>query len=197
MATNPDIIELKKHPARFDPNTIHSSYSSYEHLANLVRPDQLDGGADGGVESKQLPGEPGPHPLTARISSTLSPEDRSLHSRSTEVTSMIPASFDGAQDEICSLDGLIADLDSDDEGSDSEKVSVKEGEVHAVNEDLLRTDLLLGLDDEEVAKRRRKFGFNRLSEEKNNHLKKLLGFFVGPIQFVMEVGSALDVRLHD
>jgi magnesium-transporting ATPase (P-type) len=52
---------------------------------------------------------------------------------------------------------------------------------------MLQTDTRVGLTSEEVLQRRRKFGLNQMKEEKENLLLKFLGFFVGPIQFVMEV----------
>lgn len=191
IAEKPDTVELKKHPSRFDPNTIASSYSSYEHLADadVVQTTQVDGGA----ESRELLHVPGPQPLAARVSGgTCAPKDHSLHSDGTEKTTMIPDSFDGAWDAPCSIDGLIAELDSDTEEVDTDSISVEKGTIQAINENLLQTDPILGLSDLEVARRIRKFGYNQLSEEKRNHFKKLLSFFVGPIQFVMEVSRHIQ-----
>jgi H+-transporting ATPase len=74
---------------------------------------------------------------------------------------------------------------------------------------MLQTDTRVGLTNEEVLQRRRKYGLNQMKyvdtantpsvelnrlntdkrhrEEKENLVLKFLGFFVGPIQFVMEV----------
>jgi hypothetical protein len=43
------------------------------------------------------------------------------------------------------------------------------------------------LSSQEVLSRRKKFGMNQMKEEKENLILKFLGFFIGPIQFVMEV----------
>jgi H+-transporting ATPase len=51
------------------------------------------------------------------------------------------------------------------------------------------TDLTTGLTEEEVAARRKQYGPNQLKEEKENLYLKFLSFFVGPVQFVMEVSD--------
>lgn len=51
---------------------------------------------------------------------------------------------------------------------------------------MLNTDTRLGLTEAEVISRRRKYGLNQMKEEKENLILKFFGFFVGPIQFVME-----------
>lgn len=51
----------------------------------------------------------------------------------------------------------------------------------------VQTDTRVGLTSEEVLQRRKKYGLNQMKEEKENLILKFLGFFVGPIQFVMEV----------
>lgn len=202
MAGKAENIEMNKHPGRFDPNTDRSSYSSYQHLASVIQTDQVDGG----TESREIIPEPGPRPLAALISSTLASQVSPSNSDGTDQsTSFIANSFDGARDEICSIDGLIAELESDTEEVEADEISLKKGKIQAANENLLQTDPILGLGDEEVTRRRRKFGFNQLNEEKSNHFKKLLGFFVGPIQFVMEVSQAfgsccateIDITCHN
>lgn len=55
-----------------------------------------------------------------------------------------------------------------------------------VPDDMLQTDTRLGLTEAEVVSRRRKYGLNQMKEEKENLILKFFGFFVGPIQFVME-----------
>ena len=44
-----------------------------------------------------------------------------------------------------------------------------------------------GLTEQEVQARRRKYGLNQMKEEKENLILKFFSYFVGPIQFVMEV----------
>ena len=51
----------------------------------------------------------------------------------------------------------------------------------------MATDTRHGLTSEEVLVRRRKYGMNQMKEEKENLILKFFGYFVGPIQFVMEV----------
>ena len=58
-----------------------------------------------------------------------------------------------------------------------------------VPEELLQTDTTQGLVEPEVIQRRRKYGLNMMKEEKENLFRKFLGYFVGPIQFVMEVSQ--------
>jgi H+-transporting ATPase len=49
------------------------------------------------------------------------------------------------------------------------------------------TDITTGLSSEEATIRRKKYGPNQLKEAKENLYLKFLSFFVGPVQFVMEV----------
>lgn len=58
-------------------------------------------------------------------------------------------------------------------------------ELFEVPEDWLLTDIKLGLSDIEVENRRRKTGFNELSTEKENMLKKFIGYFRGPVLYGM------------
>src|SRR6201996_5641165 len=89
-------------------------------------------------------------------------------------------------DEDEDIDALIEDLESQD-GNDEEEETVEPGGARIVPEDLLQTDTRHGLTTQEVANRRKKYGLNQMKEEKENLILKFLGFFVGPIQFVMEV----------
>ena len=99
--------------------------------------------------------------------------------------------------DLTSLDGFIEDLASvnnSTEGFDpviSRKKSPKTSAGPVVSNDLLGTNLMTGLNDAEVATRSHKFGLNQLNEEHKNHSLSLLMFFVGPIQFVMEVSDQL------
>lgn len=52
---------------------------------------------------------------------------------------------------------------------------------------LMETDYHEGLTDEQVADRRKAHGRNCLTQNTTNNWIKFLSFFVGPIQFVMEV----------
>ena len=83
------------------------------------------------------------------------------------------------------LDALIHELESAD--SDSE-IDCKQAPVKTIiPSQLLQTDTTGGLSNSEVIQRRKRYGLNQLREEKENLLLKFVLFFVGPIQFVMEV----------
>lgn len=45
----------------------------------------------------------------------------------------------------------------------------------------LETDMRQGISDHDVEERRRRFGWNELTAEKENQLRKFMGFFQGPI----------------
>src|SRR5690606_33323451 len=87
------------------------------------------------------------------------------------------------------IDALIDDLESEDghgfEEDDDEAVAGSS--ARPVPEELLQTDTRTGLTSEQVDARRRKYGLNQMAEEKENLILKFCMFFVGPIQFVMEV----------
>ncbi|KAI1263876.1 hypothetical protein F5Y18DRAFT_118694 [Xylariaceae sp. FL1019] len=61
----------------------------------------------------------------------------------------------------------------------------------------LETDIQQGISSDEVSVRRRRFGWNELSEEKDNTLQKMFGYFTGPILYVMELAALLAVGLGD
>lgn len=86
------------------------------------------------------------------------------------------------------MDALIDELESQDghqEEEEEEQGNPATGRV--VPEDMLQTDTRIGLTEQEVLVRRKKYGLNQMKEEKENLILKFLGYFVGPIQFVMEV----------
>lgn len=88
------------------------------------------------------------------------------------------------------MDALIDELESQDghaEEDEAEEDTAGTGRV--IPEDQLATDTRLGLTEQEVLVRRKKYGMNQMKEEKENLILKFLGYFVGPIQFVMEVCS--------
>lgn len=85
------------------------------------------------------------------------------------------------------MDALIDDLESQDGQIDVEEEETETGGAKPIPEELLQTDTRVGLSEAEVLARRKRFGLNQMKEEKPNHLLKFLGYFVGPIQFVMEV----------
>lgn len=87
------------------------------------------------------------------------------------------------------MDALIDELESEDghaeedEGQDETPA----GTGRTVPEDQLQTNTSMGLTESEVHARRKKYGLNQMKEEKENLILKFFGYFVGPIQFVMEV----------
>jgi H+-transporting ATPase len=85
------------------------------------------------------------------------------------------------------IDALIEDLESEDGHQAEEEEDDNPGGGRTVPEDMLQTDSRVGLTEAEVLARRKKYGLNQMKEEKENHFLKFLSFFVGPIQFVMEV----------
>lgn len=66
-----------------------------------------------------------------------------------------------------------------------------------VPSELLQTDPTLGLTNEEVYSRRKRYGWNKMSEEEELLIIKFLLFFVGRIQFVMEAAAILAAGLKD
>ena len=85
------------------------------------------------------------------------------------------------------IDALIAELESEDGAIDEEEEAEPGMSARPIPEELLNTDTRKGLTNSEVLERRKKFGMNQMAEEKENLIKKFLMYFVGPIQFVMEV----------
>lgn len=92
-------------------------------------------------------------------------------------------------DEDEDIDALIEDLESQDghAADDEEEEERSPGGGRVIPEELLQTDSRVGLTESEVTTRRRKYGLNQMKEEKENLILKFFGYFVGPIQFVMEV----------
>ncbi|CAN6668081.1 plasma membrane ATPase 1 [Trichomonascus vanleenenianus] len=61
----------------------------------------------------------------------------------------------------------------------------------------LTTDLKQGLTDAEVEQRRKKTGYNEITAEKENMFLKFIGFFRGPVLYVMEIAVLLAAGLRD
>ena len=85
------------------------------------------------------------------------------------------------------LEALIEELRSLDQDAEIEAEIETVAGARNVPEEMLQTDTRVGLIEPEVVARRKKYGLNQMKEEKENLLLKFLGYFVGPIQFVMEV----------
>ncbi|KAJ8127382.1 hypothetical protein O1611_g6253 [Lasiodiplodia mahajangana] len=61
----------------------------------------------------------------------------------------------------------------------------------------LDTDIHSGITSAMVDERRKRFGWNELTSEKENMLAKVFGYFTGPILYVMELAALLAVGLQD
>lgn len=95
---------------------------------------------------------------------------------------------DDEEEEDEDMDALIDELESQDGHEEEEEENTDNPAVgRVVPEDQLQTDTRIGLTEHEVQQRRKKYGPNQMKEEKENLILKFLGYFVGPIQFVMEV----------
>ncbi|QLG73305.1 hypothetical protein HG535_0E03890 [Zygotorulaspora mrakii] len=113
-----------------------------------------------------------------------------------------PVADDSSESDDDDIDALIDELQShhglDDDDSDSEDDGpAAAGEARVVPEELLQTDPSYGLSSDDVVKRRKKYGLNQMAEENENLVVKFLGFFIGPIQFVMEAAAILAAGLED
>lgn len=93
------------------------------------------------------------------------------------------------------MDALIDELESQDGHAedDEEEHEASPATGRVVPEDQLQTDPQIGLTEAEVHQRRKKYGLNQMKEEKENLFFKFLWYFVGPIQFVMEVCPRFEV----
>ncbi|KAI0188467.1 hypothetical protein EV127DRAFT_512954 [Xylaria flabelliformis] len=61
----------------------------------------------------------------------------------------------------------------------------------------LDTDIHSGIASAQVEERRKRFGWNELTSEKEDMLAKIFGYFTGPILYVMELAALLAVGLQD
>lgn len=94
------------------------------------------------------------------------------------------------------IDALIDELESV-AGDDPEEDDPATGaSARPIPEEVLNTDTRIGLTAAVVEQRRKKYGLNQMKEEKENLILKFLMYFVGPIQFVMEVSSCYPYQPH-
>ncbi|EJD43232.1 plasma-membrane proton-e [Auricularia subglabra TFB-10046 SS5] len=96
-----------------------------------------------------------------------------------------------------------------DEGDDSNRprkrlwyapwrtVVLEDDKEKRVPPEWLNTDVTNGLSEDEVQKRRSRFGWNELESKKENFVAKFLGYFRGPILYVMEIAALLAAGLRD
>ncbi|KAJ5561436.1 ATPase P-type K/Mg/Cd/Cu/Zn/Na/Ca/Na/H-transporter [Penicillium sp. DV-2018c] len=100
--------------------------------------------------------------------------------------------------EVDSLDSLINSLIAEEgKDGDEEALPLNAGDTAELPSRLFETDIRYGLCDAEVLVRRKKYGWNRMKEEKHNYLLQFLSFFNGPVQWVMEVTVILAAGLQD
>lgn len=91
-----------------------------------------------------------------------------------------------------SLNNLINELIAEDgQNAEMEALTLIPDKDNAYDPALIETAVNRGLTDDEVTERRKNHGWNRMTQDKPNHLLKFLMFFMGPIQWVMEVSRIL------
>lgn len=116
----------------------------------------------------------------------LTSEHAYVEKKSGEVKSISDIQDDEGEEK--DIDTLIEELESLDGYIELNiQESHQTGRLRPVSDDLLQTDCHTGLSANEVAIRRKKFGSNEMKEAKENLMLKFVWFFVGPVQFVMEV----------
>lgn len=133
----------------------------------------------------------------------LPPVDRNPLDLKEALTDIQPSQRDSSSErrpentnEIEEFEKLLEEIESDDEDEDkSGKEDLGLEAPTSAPDHLLQTDVIHGLSEGEVKDRRSTYGFNQLKEHKRSHIKQFLMFFVGPIQFVMEV--SLEPSFHD
>ncbi|KAJ5282830.1 hypothetical protein N7505_000810 [Penicillium chrysogenum] len=95
------------------------------------------------------------------------------------------------------LDRLIAELEVEDGNEpDVDENTIRADETPGYSPALLETNVDEGLNDDEVLIRRKKYGWNRLKEQKQNRLMKFLSFLMGPVQWVMEFAAIVAAALR-
>lgn len=73
----------------------------------------------------------------------------------------------------------------------------KQANAKEVPAEWVETDIRQGITDQEVNDRRKRFGWNELTTEKENLFLKFFTYFTGPILYVMELAVLLSAGLHD
>ncbi|WFD19985.1 P-type H(+)-exporting transporter [Malassezia caprae] len=77
----------------------------------------------------------------------------------------------------------------------------KDGEEETISQKVpsswLETDVFQGISEAEATKRRSQFGYNELESPHENLVLKFIGFFRGPVLYVMELAVALAGGLRD
>ncbi|KAF2710924.1 H ATPase [Pleomassaria siparia CBS 279.74] len=139
-----------------------------------------------------------PNHLGTNVPSGQLDEKKEYGNGSQTHTDRAPIKVDEDEEEDEDIDALIEDLESQDAAVDEEDEETQQpGGERVIPEELLQTDTRHGLTSAEVLNRRKKFGLNQMKEEKENLILKFLGYFIGPIQFVMEAAAVLAAGLQD
>ncbi|KAJ5584665.1 uncharacterized protein N7459_004465 [Penicillium hispanicum] len=108
---------------------------------------------------------------------------------------VLPVSSKGTEE---SLEALIIELEEEDgKEADPEVLTIGPGGERPIPTGLLQTDLNLGLTEVEIIASRRKFGWNKMREERRSNVVKFFMLFVGPVQGVMELSALLAAGLKD
>ncbi|KAI8891709.1 hypothetical protein BC833DRAFT_533740, partial [Globomyces pollinis-pini] len=76
-------------------------------------------------------------------------------------------------------------------------MSEQKDPIEELDESFLQTDTTQGLTDAEVEVRLEKFGKNELPEVKVNPWLKFLGYFLGPISYLLELACIISGVLQD
>lgn len=127
---------------------------------------------------------------TSLLNPTGAMEPDTPNEKSTTVQGVSVSARPARDEEVEDMDALIDELESEDGNPEDEEVEVEDavaGAERVIPDEFLQTDTRRGLSEAEVLQRRKKFGANQMKEEKENLILKFLGYFIGPIQFVMEV----------
>ncbi|KAH7370743.1 putative plasma membrane ATPase [Rhexocercosporidium sp. MPI-PUGE-AT-0058] len=126
-------------------------------------------------------------------------ESGTFDEKPTDHDGLTPAKKPIEEEEDEDMDALIDELESQDGHAedDEEEHEASPAGGRVVPEDQLQTDTRVGLTESEVLARRKKYGMNQMKEAKENLALKFLGYFVGPIQFVMEAAAVLAAGLQD
>ncbi len=132
----------------------------------------------------------GPQPAVVRRDYVDTTEKKSVSISHEKVPSMTYVEPDGDGEE--NIDDLIEELASLD-GEYTARTQIRksiESKHSFVGQDPeFDTDVTTGLTTPDALARRKKYGPNQLKEEKENLYLKFMSFFVGPVQFVMEVSD--------
>ncbi|KAI0262999.1 plasma-membrane proton-e [Gloeopeniophorella convolvens] len=77
------------------------------------------------------------------------------------------------------------------------KVPVESSQTRKVPQNWLETDMTQGLSEPEISNRRTKFGYNELESPRTNPIIQFVGYFRGPILYVMELAALVAAGLRD